>query len=159
MSDKVKVMFVCLGNICRSPMAEAVFRHTVQQRGLADRIMVSSCGTGSWHVGKPPHEGTQRILTEKGISFAGIRAKTLDPRAVVDFDYIVAMDRSNIENMKRAGVPAYRVTLLTDYIPGKQGVEVPDPFYTGNFEEVYQLVEEGVNGLLDRILADRGWTV
>lgn len=157
LKDHVKVMFVCLGNICRSPMAEAVFRHMVATRGLADRIVVDSCGTGDWHVGKPPHKGTQRILSERGISFEGMRAATLDPQAVVEFDYIVAMDQSNVDDMVRAGVPAARISLLSDFIPGWEGVEVPDPYYTGNFEEVYELVREGTEGLLQRIVAERGW--
>lgn len=157
MNADVKVMFVCLGNICRSPMAEAVFRHLVAERGLSDRVQVDSCGTGSWHVGNPPHAGTRRILTENGIAFDGIRAATLDPRSAAAFDYIVAMDRSNVRDLVRAGVPGDRITLLTDFIPGKEGVEVPDPYYTGNFEEVFELVREGTESLLQRIIDERGW--
>ncbi len=154
MTDRtVKVLFVCLGNICRSPMAEAVFRERINSDGLENRVEVTSCGTGDWHVGSPPHEGTRRILDEKRISYKGQRAKQLKANENTAYDYIVAMDRQNVADLVDAGVPQERINLLSDFISDKRGLEVPDPYYHNNFEEVYDLISEGSEGLLQDILA------
>jgi len=157
MSDTVRVLFVCLGNICRSPMAEAVFRHMVKEAGYEGRIEVFSSGTGDWHRGNPPHEGTQKVLREKGIGFDGVYAKSLSADEVNSYDYIVAMDNSNVDDLEGAGVPRPRIRLLSDFIPGRAGEEVPDPYFHGNFEEVYEMVEAGSRGLLKEIEKEKGW--
>src|SRR5690606_26802126 len=95
-SSLIKVLFVCLGNICRSPMAEAIFRDMVKREGLDAYIEVDSAGTGDWHVGKPPHEGTRRLLDSKQISYAGLVARQLTKEDLSTFDYILAMDENNL---------------------------------------------------------------
>ncbi|GGE18718.1 phosphotyrosine protein phosphatase [Marinithermofilum abyssi] len=148
----VSVLFVCLGNICRSPMAEAIFRHQVKEAGLESHIRVDSAGTGDWHVGEPPHKGTRKVLAGLGISDEGIRARQVTREDLDDFDYIVAMDDQNISSLRQlAGDPDTKVYRLTDFIPDTAYNEVPDPYFTGDFDETYRLVEAGCRGLLQTI--------
>jgi protein-tyrosine phosphatase len=149
----VKVLFVCLGNICRSPMAEAVFRHLVKQEGLEGKITVDSAGTGSWHIGKPPHHGTQTVLMKKQIDFDGIKARQVTKEDLRQFDYIIAMDSDNLANLRRlAGSHSTAVIArLLDFVPEHDLEDVPDPYFTGNFDEVYELIEKGCRNLLETI--------
>lgn len=126
-------------------------RARVVDQGLQERVSVASCGTGRWNIGQPPHHGTRKILDQAGISYEGQRAKTMTAQEILAHDYIVAMDRDNVADLTAMGVPPERIRLLTDFIPGKQGVEVPDPYYHGNFEYVYELVQAGVDGLISDI--------
>lgn len=158
MADKVRVLFVCLGNICRSPTAEAVMRAKVREEGLEDRFEIASSGLGTWNLGEPPHPKSRAILDAKGIPYDGMRAKVLRTQQMNQFDYIVAMDRENLAELRRRGVDMRKVYLLTDFIPGKEGEEVPDPYYYGNFEGVFDLIEQGVHGLLRTIKEQYGWT-
>jgi protein-tyrosine phosphatase len=142
----VRVLFVCLGNICRSPMAEAVFQHLVDQAGLADQILVDSAGTGDWHVGEPAHSGTRRVLTQRGITYNG-RARQVRPQDMDEHAYVVAMDESNVKELRRRFGNRPHLYRLLDFTTGDLR-DVPDPYYTGTFEYVYELVEAGCRGLL-----------
>ncbi|MGL4820272.1 MAG: low molecular weight protein-tyrosine-phosphatase [Bacilli bacterium] len=149
----IEVLFVCLGNICRSPMAEAIFRDMVRREKLSDRIVVDSAGTGDWHIGHPPHEGTRAILDTYRIGYDGMRARQVIENDLTRFHYVIAMDASNVGNLRKlAGYKqANCVARLLDFVPEEQMDDVPDPYYTGNFDEVYQLITSGCRALLDHI--------
>ncbi|CCF13493.1 low molecular weight protein-tyrosine-phosphatase yfkJ [Brevibacillus laterosporus GI-9] len=147
----VRVLFVCLGNICRSPMAEAVFRHHVQRAGLEQFIEIDSAAIGSWHVGNPPHEGTQLVLTKHNIRFDTIVARQIHSADFQQFDYIVCMDDSNVEKLRAFAPDAKNVTKLMDYASAYKETEVEDPYFTGRFDYVYELVEAGSIGLINHI--------
>lgn len=151
----VRVLFVCLGNICRSPMAEAVLRHKIEERGLQHQIQVDSAGTGDWHVGKPPHEGTRKLLDSYQISYDNMAARQFGSFDFDQFDYIVCMDDSNVANVRKmTGGAEADIMKFMDLLPNESLREVPDPYFTGNFEEVYKLVEAGCNVLLEQIQKD-----
>ncbi|MBO8157092.1 MAG: low molecular weight phosphotyrosine protein phosphatase [Bacillaceae bacterium] len=152
----VQVLFVCLGNICRSPMAEAIFRKMVEDEGLSDQIKVDSAGVGHWHQGEPPHEGTRKILDEKSISYEGMRARQIKAEDWDEFDYIIAMDEQNMRDLEAIRDEYENVTIqrLMDLVPDAKEQNVPDPYFTGNFEYVYELVTEGCKHLLDEIKED-----
>ncbi|MGP0584183.1 low molecular weight protein-tyrosine-phosphatase [Paenibacillus timonensis] len=153
---KVGVLFVCLGNICRSPMAEAVFRHLVTEAGLSELFVIDSAGTGNWHTGNPPHHGTRRILDQYGISYEGLQARQVAQDDFDKFDYIIAMDNQNEHDLKVLARQAdARIVKLLDLVPESQLKEVPDPYYTGNFEEVYGLVQQGCGALLELIQREK----
>ena len=149
----VKVVFVCLGNICRSPMAEAIFRQLVRDEGLADQIEVDSAGTSDWHIDSIPHEGTRKILNEYQIPVDGMKARQFRSEDLDEFDYIIAMDRSNIENMQAIHKQGDqdKVILLLDLIEDTDDKDVPDPFFTGDFDQTYDLVTKGTQALLEKI--------
>jgi protein-tyrosine phosphatase len=144
----IKVLFICMGNICRSPMAEAVFQHKVDEAGLSDKIMVDSAGTHSYHVGEKAHEGTLAILKKHGIPYDG-RARQFARRDLSDFDYILVMDNANLAKIQpyAGGESDGELKLFLSYAETKT-TEVPDPYYDGRFTEVYELVNKGCDALL-----------
>lgn len=149
----IKVLFVCLGNICRSPMAEAVFRDIVKREDLEDRIEIDSAGTGDWHIGHPPHQGTRKILNQNNISTEGMLARQIKAADLTQFDYIIAMDQKNQQDIEALDVAPKRAKVyrLLDLTHEHKGKDVPDPYFTGNFDEVYQLVKDGCEQLLQQI--------
>ena len=150
----IRVLFVCLGNICRSPMAEAVFKHLVREAGLNERIDVESAGTGGWHAGERPHSGTLKVLSEYKIEVGGKRARQLSRSDLSEFDYIVAMDAENVSDIQ--SLFGRRVPRLLEFAPKGSPLDVPDPYYTGGFDEVYRLVLAGCQGLLQDIREREG---
>jgi len=150
----ISVLFVCLGNICRSPMAEAVFRDKLEKKGLTGKISVDSAGTGDYHVGKEPHKGTRELLDRNHISYEGMLARQVSYGDWSKFDYIIAMDDQNITDLSRINKETEDVYIakLMDFVDDPGDENVPDPYYTGNFDYTYELVSEGCSKLLDFIL-------
>lgn len=136
------VLFICLGNICRSPMAEAIFRDLLAKRGLAEGVRVDSAGTSSWHEGERPHKGTLEKLAAHGISTAGMYSRPLVKEDATRFDVFVCMDVNNVKDAKKIVGDVPMMTLLDNQ-------DVPDPYYTGDFEETYQLCLKGCKKLLE----------
>lgn len=152
----INVLFVCLGNICRSPMAEAVFQNLVDEAGLTDHFRIDSAGTGSWHIGEKAHPGTRRILAEHGIAYNG-RARQVTRQDMADpHTYVIVMDQSNSNDLRREFGGHTNQYRLLDFSKQTAVTDVPDPYYTNNFETVYQLVTDGCQGLLETIRQREG---
>jgi protein-tyrosine phosphatase len=147
----IHVLFVCLGNICRSPMAEGVFQQMVNEAGLEDKIAVDSAGTGSWHVGETAHRGTRWVLKQHGIRYDGRARQVTAADMRRENSYIVAMDSDNMSELERRFGQHPHLYRLLDFASETAERNVPDPYYTGNFEYVYQLVKDGCQGLLNKI--------
>ncbi len=146
----VKILFVCHGNICRSPMAEMVFRDMVQKAGLEDEFIVASAAVSSEELGNPPHPGTQAQLRKHGISWGNKRAVRLRASDYDDYDLFLGMDVWNIRNMQRlfSGDPERKVHLLKEWTDGG---EVDDPWYSGDFETTYRDISKACEALLKEL--------
>ncbi len=155
-STPVRVLFVCLGNICRSPTAEGVFRDLVRRQGLQDLIQTDSAGTGSWHIGSPPDPRAQLSAEKRGYDISDLRARQTRPQDFADFDYILAMDRQNARDLQKLGTGQTalgRLQLFLDFAPGDKGREVADPYYGGqeDYERAFELIDQAARGLLKHI--------
>tara|TARA_R110002012_G_scaffold148450_3_gene307300 strand:+ start:1253 stop:1696 length:444 start_codon:yes stop_codon:yes gene_type:complete len=147
-----------LGNICRSPTAEGVFRRALEQAGMAGQVEIDSCGVGNWHVGKAPDARAQQAALSRGIDITALRARQLSAQDFVDFDYVLGMDQDNVSAMRQlkpANSQAH-VGLLLDFA-GTPGGEVPDPYYGGEegFENVLNMIEAASDGLIQHLKRER----
>lgn len=152
MAVQFSLLFVCLGNICRSPTAEGVFRARAHGAGLADRLHIDSAGTGSWHVGKAPDPRSQAAALRRGYDLSSLRARQVVPGDFTRFDLILAMDEENLDSLMQLA-PARRVApieLVLRYATRTPLAEVPDPYAGGSdgFERVLDLLEDAADGLL-----------
>lgn len=158
MSDHT-VLFVCLGNICRSPTAEGVFRHQLREAGLTEKFVIDSAGTGEWHVGSPPDPRAQAAALIRGFDISSLRARQISGSDFDRFDHIIAMDHSNYRDLvSLAGVERqHKVRLLLEFAAHIDLEEVPDPYYGGDngFDRVIDLIETASAGLLHSILGTR----
>jgi protein-tyrosine phosphatase len=151
----IGILFVCTGNICRSPTGEGVFRALVEKEGLADRFLIDSAGTSGWHVGEPPDRRSQAAARDRGIDLSQQASRRLISEDFERFDYLLAMDRGHQQAMLRMAPPGResRVHLLLAFANLPDIIDVPDPYYGGvhGFSHVFDLVEQGCQGLLSHI--------
>ncbi len=156
----VSVLFICLGNICRSPTAEAVFTKLVDEAGFGEAIRIDSAGTAGFHVGARPDDRARETARSRGIAMDHLRARQFIPEDAEAFDYLLTMDRSNYEQVMAQCPPAMqeRVHMFLDFAPEVAETEVPDPYYGGpeGFENVFDMVEAASRGLLDDIRSRHG---
>lgn len=155
--NKINILFVCMGNICRSPTAEGVFSKllTEQNNDIQDKVFIDSAGTHAFHVGEPPDRRAQSAAAERGISLQNIRARKVIKGDFEDFDYILAMDEDNLALLQSACPEEFqhKLQLFLDYAANAQTREVPDPYYGGKygFDRVLDLVESASEGLLQEL--------
>ncbi len=155
----VRVLFVCLGNICRSPTAEGVFRAVVRAQGLEQVIETDSAGTHSYHVGDAPDARAQAAAARRGIDLSGLRGRQATRHDIESFDFILAMDRENLRHLRALSPPGMegKIRLFLDFAPSRPEREVPDPYFGGDggFDRVLDMVEEAATGLLEHIRRER----
>jgi protein-tyrosine phosphatase len=148
----IRVLFVCLGNICRSPTAEAVFRHQVRAAGLEQRVHIDSAGTSDYHEGYPPDDRARAAAGRRGYDMKGLRARRVSVEDFREFHYLLAMDRSNLADLRRLAPRehAHKARLFMEFSGAYPGHEVPDPYYGGaqGFERVLDMLEDAAQGLL-----------
>ncbi len=152
---KVTVLFICMGNICRSPTAHGVFRNLVQSEGLGDFINIDSAGTHAYHVGEPPDGRAQQTAIGRGVDLSDLRARKAVEEDFAHYDYILVMDQDNYHSLSAIcpGGMEWKIGLFLDYAPNLKTREVPDPYYGGSkgFDYVFDLVEAASEGLLNDI--------
>lgn len=148
----IRVLFVCMGNICRSPMAEGVFQRLLEQHGLADQVLVDSAGTHAYHLGQSPDSRAILTAQARGIDISGLRARQAEPKDFDEFDLILVMDEHNYDTLLFTGAERHRSKLkyLLDYAPHLGTRNLPDPYYGGEigFEQVMDMIEDACEGLL-----------
>ncbi len=153
----IRILFICHGNICRSPMAEFILKDMVRKQGLADRFAIASAATSTEEIGNPVHRGTREVLKRLGISAAEKHAVQMTKKDYENYDYLIGMDHWNIKNIERivGRDPEHKIHLLLKFA-GRSG-DIADPWYTGDFEKTYQDILEGCRGLLKTIAEEQGW--
>lgn len=156
---RVSVLFVCMGNICRSPTAHGVFRQQLAAAGLSDQVVIDSAGTHGYHIGSPPDARATATALQRGIEMGDLRARQVNTSDFTQFDYILAMDTDNLR-LLRASCPEeeeHRLSLMLDWTTG-WGDEVPDPYYGGEagFEQVFDMLTDACHGLLKGIASRHG---
>jgi protein-tyrosine phosphatase len=153
--SKVSVLFVCMGNICRSPTAEGVFRRLVVEEGLSHRVEIDSAGTHDYHIGKAPDRRAQAAAAGRGYDLSPLRGRQVSRRDFAEFDYVLAMDLDNLANLQRIcpDDQRHKVQLFLAFSERFKGQEVPDPYYGGaqGFDLVLDMVEDAARGLLQAI--------
>ncbi len=153
----MRILFVCLGNICRSPTAEIIFQSIAEKRGLDHLIEVDSAGTSDYHVYSPADDRAQRSAKRRGYDLSSCRGRQVNYQDLIDFDMLIAMDRSNADDLSRIADPQQekKIRLFLEFAPSASFMDVPDPYYGGNsgFDRVIDLIEEASYGLLDHIEA------
>lgn len=149
----VRVLFVCLGNICRSPLAQGVFEGVLRREGLEDEVYVDSAGTGAWHIGSPPDERALSAASLRGVDISSQRARRIAPEDCQNFDYVLTMDEENYRAVASLCQGSAVVRPFLDFATDSPETAVPDPYYGGpdGFERVLDLVEEASEGLLEDI--------
>lgn len=156
--DQKRVLFVCLGNICRSPTAHGVFEEMVSRSGLSQSIAVDSAGTGAWHIGDSPDERASAAAAERGYDLSSLRARQVHTDDYLQFDYILAMDTKNLSHLSELAPENYQghIGLFLDFHPQRPMRDVPDPYYGGDegFDEVLDLIEAASRGLLHHVRGD-----
>jgi len=157
----IRVLFVCMGNICRSPLAEGVFRSAVEERGLSGRFLIDSAGTGAWHVGEPPDRRMVETALRHGVSLNGQSARQVERADLEAFDHIFVMDRDNLHDMlylDENEIHGGKIRLFREVDPEPGDYQVPDPYYGGGdgFERVYDIVERTSRELLMRLIEEYG---
>jgi len=153
--EKISVLFICMGNICRSPTAEAVFRLFVENAGLSEYITIDSAGTHDYHIGEAPDSRTQHVALQRGYDMSDLRGRQVESEDFKNFDYVLAMDRANLVILKNITPQNSRthVQLFLEYARHHTESEVPDPYFGGvdGFERVLDMVEDAAEGLLQHI--------
>jgi protein-tyrosine phosphatase len=151
----IRVLFVCLGNICRSPMAEGLFKKYVEDKGMKDFFKIQSRATSTWEVGNPPHPGTQKILNMLNVSIDGMESKKITKSDFENFDYIIGMDHDNINYLYKMGQGYHhKIHLYRDVNPNTNQQIIPDPYHTGKYEETYQLLDADMHLWFERMIAE-----
>jgi protein-tyrosine phosphatase len=153
---QIKVLFVCMGNICRSPTAEGVFRKVIADQGKTNHFLIDSAGTHAYHVGEMPDSRAQQTARQRGINLSSIRARKVATLDFEHFDYILAMDSDNYHNLLKASPSQYhdKIRLFLDFAPEHDERDVPDPYYGGQngFEHVFDLVEAASHGFFNHVM-------
>lgn len=155
--DPIRILFVCMGNICRSPLADGYFRALVEGEGLADRFEIDSAGTGSWHVGEAPDARMRSTARKRGLDLSDIRARQVERRDLYAFDHVFVMDKTNLHDtlaLDPEGDHGTRIRLFREFDPTPETYQVPDPYTGGRqgFEDVYDIVERTSRAILDRLI-------